>query len=35
MVTIGIMWASVVVACVVVVSAGLLRCWPLLALVRW
>ena len=33
MVTIGIMWASAVVACVVVVSAGLLRRWPLLALV--
>jgi signal transduction histidine kinase len=32
-VTIGIMWASAVVACVVVVSAGLLRRWPLLALV--
>ena len=27
------MWASAVVACVVVVSAGLLRRWPLLALV--
>ena len=26
------MWASAVVACVVVVSAGLLRRWPLLAL---
>ena len=33
MVTIVIMWASAVVACVVVVSAGLLRRWPLLALV--
>ena len=32
MVTIVIMWASAVVACVVVVSAGLLRRWPLLAL---
>ena len=32
MVTIGIMWASAVVACVVVVSAGLLRRWPLVAL---
>jgi signal transduction histidine kinase len=31
-VTIVIMWASAVVACVVVVSAGLLRRWPLLAL---
>ena len=32
MVTIVIMWASAVVACVVVVSAGFLRRWPLLAL---
>jgi signal transduction histidine kinase len=31
-VTIGIMWASAVVACVAVVSVGLLRRWPLLAL---
>jgi signal transduction histidine kinase len=30
-VTIVVMWASAVVACVVVVSAGLLRRWPLLA----
>jgi hypothetical protein len=27
-----IMWTSAMVACVVVVSAGLLRRWPLLAL---
>jgi len=32
MVTIGIMWASAVVACVVVVSASSLRRWPLPAL---
>jgi signal transduction histidine kinase len=32
MVTIGIMWASALVACVVVVSASLLRRWPLPAL---
>jgi len=31
-VTIVIMWASAMVACVAVVSAGLLRRWPLLAL---
>ena len=32
MVTIVIMWASAMVACVAVLSAGLLRRWPLLAL---
>ncbi len=32
MVTIVIMWASAMVACVAVVSVGLLRRWPLLAL---